>query len=676
MAAFGDDQVGRVLGGRYRLLAPVGTGASATVFMADDVQLQRRVAVKLLHPSLAEDAAFLKRFRAEAQAAAALSHPNIMAVYDWGQDGDSSSSTPYLVLEYLAGGSLRSMLDRGRQLSPSQALLVGLEAARGLDYAHRRGFVHRDIKPANLLFGRDRRLRIADFGLARAIAEAAWTEPDGVVLGTARYASPEQARGLSVDGKTDVYSLTLTLVESVTGQVPFAADTTVATLMNRLDKLMPVSADLGPLASVLERAGRPEPAERYDAGELARALIQAAERLPRPAPLPLVPTVGAAAIAAAPDDTTLVAASGGRVDDATVISGPSRPAPPPAAAATAEIPRPAVPVVVGGVAVDDRERPVPPGEPPAPTLYDGESEGHPKRKVGGFMIVIGVLVLAALIATGVLIFQRTRTESHTVTNLVGLPRAEALNRISEFNWKTDIQHQRSDAQPFDVVYDQSPKEGSLKEGANFTLYVSDGPVLHALPDISQQPQATAQATLAGMGLGLNVAGQQYDENVPEGSILAWSVGGTPNPVGQQVPTGAGIDVIVSQGPAPRTIPDLVNHSFDEANATLAGLQLQVQQVEPQFNDTIAAGNVVALNPAAGTQVPRGSVVQVAVSKGPETVPLPDLKGQTVDQAKAALESLGLALGGTSGPPDSPVLATSPPAGTPVKRGTAIYLLLG
>src|SRR6478672_2273644 len=196
MAPFGDDQVGRVLGGRYRLLAPVGTGASATVFVADDVQLQRRVAVKVLHPSLAEDAAFLKRFRAEAQAAAALSHPNVMAVYDWGQDGEMSGATPYLVLEYLGGGSLRAMLDRGRRLSPSQALLVGLEAARGLDYAHRRGLVHRDIKPANLLFGQDRRLRIADFGLARAIAEAAWTEPDGVVLGTARYASPEQAKGL------------------------------------------------------------------------------------------------------------------------------------------------------------------------------------------------------------------------------------------------------------------------------------------------------------------------------------------------------------------------------------------------------------------------------------------------------------------------------------------------
>jgi serine/threonine-protein kinase len=179
-----------------------------------------------------------------------------------------------------------------------------------------------------------------------------------------------------------------------------------------------------------------------------------------------------------------------------------------------------------------------------------------------------------------------------------------------------------------------------------------------------------------MGLALNVAGQQYDEALPAGSILAWSVGGTPNPVGQQVPTGTGIDVVLSQGPAPRTIPDFVNHSFDETNASLTGGRLQVQQLEPQFSDTVAAGNVVALNPPAGTQVARDSVVQVTVSKGPETVPLPDLKGQTVAQAKATLESLGLALGGTSGPPDAPVLATSPPAATPVKRGTPIYLLLG
>src|SRR4051812_15332384 len=189
------EQVGRVLGGRYRLIAPIGTGASASVYQADDVTLRRRVAVKVLHPALADDDRFLRRFRAEARAAAALSHPAVMAVYDWGEEDDG----PYLVCEYLGGGSLRALLDSGERLSPSQALLVGLDTARGLDYAHRRGVVHRDIKPGNLLFDLDGRVRIADFGLARALAEAAWTEPVGAVLGTVRYAAPEQVRADAVD---------------------------------------------------------------------------------------------------------------------------------------------------------------------------------------------------------------------------------------------------------------------------------------------------------------------------------------------------------------------------------------------------------------------------------------------------------------------------------------------
>ena len=186
------DSIGRVLGDRYRLVTALGTGASAHVYLADDVSLHRRVAIKVLHPALAGDEAFLRRFRAEARAVAALNHPNILQVYDWGE----ANGEPYLVLEYLAGGSLRQVYDTGELLTPEQAVQVGMEAAAGLDYAHRRGLVHRDIKPANLLLGADRRLRIADFGLARALAEAAWTEPDGAILGTARYAAPEQVEGL------------------------------------------------------------------------------------------------------------------------------------------------------------------------------------------------------------------------------------------------------------------------------------------------------------------------------------------------------------------------------------------------------------------------------------------------------------------------------------------------
>ncbi|MHB8670222.1 MAG: serine/threonine-protein kinase, partial [Acidimicrobiales bacterium] len=299
----GADHVGRVLGGRYRLLAPVGMGASATVFLADDVRLRRRVAIKLLHPALAGDQGFLRRFEAEARVAASLSHPNVMAVHDWGEDDGS----PFLVSEYLGGGSLRRLLDGGHRLTPSQALLVGLQAARGLEYAHRRGLVHRDVKPANLLFDEEGRLRIGDFGLARALAEAAWTEPMGAVLGTARYAAPEQVRGAVVDGRADVYALAVVLVEAVTGKVPFAADSTVATLFARLDAPLAVPDALGPLRPIVEAAGRTDPSERPDAGEVAAALDRIARDLPRPDPLPLVEAAAAEEVARADRDPTHIA---------------------------------------------------------------------------------------------------------------------------------------------------------------------------------------------------------------------------------------------------------------------------------------------------------------------------------------------------------------------------------
>ena len=281
-----NDQIGRVLAGRYRLLAPIGAGASAQVFLAEDTRLRRRVAVKLLHESYAGDEAFIRRFRSEAQTAAGLNHPNLLAVYDWGED-----EVPFLVTEFIGGGSLRAMLDQGHRLSLSQATLIGLETARGLDHAHRQGLVHRDLKPANLLFGEDERLRIADFGLARALADAAVTEPSGAVLGTARYASPEQAQGRPLSGASDVYSLALVLIEAVTGHVPFSVDTTIGTLMARVGEPIPVTSRLEVLQPILQAAGAIEPEDRPDAARLATMLVKASEQLERPDPLPLAGAV-------------------------------------------------------------------------------------------------------------------------------------------------------------------------------------------------------------------------------------------------------------------------------------------------------------------------------------------------------------------------------------------------
>ena len=656
MSVHGDEQIGRVLGGRYRLVAAVGTGASATVYQADDVQLRRRVAVKVLHPYLAEDRAFLRRFQAEAQAAAALSHPNIMAVFDWGAD----EHIPYLVLEYLGGGSLRAMLDRGRLLSPSQALLVGLETSRGLDYAHRRGVVHRDIKPANLLFGEDRRLRIADFGLARAIAEAAWTEPSGVLLGTARYASPEQAKGEPVDGKSDVYSLALTLVESVTGEVPFAGETTVATLMNRLDRLMPVSAELGPLAAVIERAGRPDPAERSTAAELGQGLIAAAEKLPRPAPLALVAT----SAALSSRDATAIGARAGVPAAAAVGSTPVVP-PPAAPAGAQDVTRP--------VAAPDAAVAATAVPPPArPELFDQDSS-RSGRTLRTFLVVLAVLAVAAIVGAGVLLFHRSSTPTHPVEDLVGLPVGEARNRVATNGWNVTEVRQKNDTQPLDVVFKTTPSSGELAEGESFVLYVSDGPTPSVLPPMVGMPVEQVMATLAPLDLKLVVSGQQFSETAPVNTVVAFTVAGQAVPEGAAVDKGSTVNVIVSAGPEPRTIPQLSGLPPDQVEQTLKGLGLVPARGEDVFDPVVAAGLVAASNPPQGTQVARDSTVTYQVSKGADLVTVPNLYLMTLQQATAALNAAGLTVGPIVGDPSRAVVASSPPFGSQAPRGSAVGL---
>ena len=657
MSVHGDEQIGRVLGGRYRLVAAVGTGASATVYQADDVQLRRRVAVKVLHPYLAEDRSFLRRFQAEAQAAAALSHPNIMAVFDWGAD----EHIPYLVLEYLGGGSLRAMLDRGRLLSPSQALLVGLETSRGLDYAHRRGVVHRDVKPANLLFGEDRRLRIADFGLARAIAEAAWTEPSGVLLGTARYASPEQAKGDPVDGKSDVYSLALTLVESVTGEVPFAGETTVATLMNRLDRLMPVSAELGPLAAVIERAGRPDPAERSTAAELGQGLIAAAEKLPRPAPLALVAT----SASLSNRDTTAIGAQA--AVPAGVATGPPPVVPVPApapAGAVQDVTRPItapVPAAAGAA------------PPPArPELFDQDSS-RSGRTLRTFLVVLAVLAVAAIVGAAILFFHTSSTPTHPVEDLVGLPVGEARNRVATNGWNVTEVRQKNDAQPLDVVFKTTPASGDLAEGKSFVLYVSDGPTPSVLPHMVGMPVDQVMTSLAALDLQLVVSGQQFSETAPLNTVVAFTVAGQSVPEGAAVDKGSTVNVIVSAGPEPRTIPQLNGLPPDQVEQTLRGLGLVPARGEDVFDAVVAAGLVAASNPPQGTQVARDSTVTYQVSKGADLVTVPNMYLLTLPQATAALNAAGLTVGPIVGDPSRSVVASSPPFGSQAPRGSAVGL---
>jgi len=649
------DHIGRVLGGRYRLLAPIGTGASAHVFLADDAKLRRRVAVKVLHPALADDDAFLRRFRAEAHAAAALNHPNIMSVYDWGEEADG----PYLVCEYLGGGSLRAVLDRGHRLTPAQALSVGLQAAAGLDYAHRRGLVHRDIKPANLLFDDDGRLRIADFGLARALAEAAWTEPMGAVLGTARYASPEQVRGLAVDGKADVYSLAVVLVEACTGRVPFAADTTVATLLGRLERPLEPPPEMGRLGPILARAGRPDPAERMDAAALGSALQAASVELARPEPLPLA---GMAALdetlpGVDADPTDLGAGENGtaasRALDATVVDEP-----PPSGEAGA-------PAGAG------------PGARPAPDAVDGaapsprrwrrlrrEGTADTGRRRWPAVLVLVLTVLAAGGAASWAVI-RARVPTHPVPALEGRPEQEADAALKALKFQVVLREEFSDTVPLRAVISQEPAAGvKLKEEERVTITVSKGPPPTAVPDLTGKTEEEARAAVTAVGHKVGEVTSAFSEDIGKGVVLDWTL------KGQEPPKGATVDVVVSKGPEPRVVPaGLVGMTFEQAAAELRKLGLEAVRTEAFNDDDATRGTVVATNPGGRATVARGARVTLTVSKGQPQVPR--LNDMTVPEAKAALEAAGLRLGNNFGPSTGKVFLTIPTAGTKVRPNTAV-----
>lgn len=610
------DHVGRVLGGRYRLIAPIGTGGSAHVYLAEDATLRRRVAVKVLHAALAEDESFLRRFRAEAQAAAALNHPNIMRVYDWGEADDG----PYLVLEFLGGGSLRDVLDSGQRLSPEQAAHVGLQAARALDYAHRRGLVHRDIKPANLLFDDEGRLCIADFGVARALAEASWTEPSGAIVGTARYAAPEQAKAGSIDGKADVYALGLVLIEAATGQVPFAGETPLATLLARVDTPVSAPAELGPLAPVVESMGRPNTPDRPDAAEVVRQFDALARSLPDPAPLDLVGPAQARA---------------GHVGDLT------------------ELPR--------GNRLYDREADV---ADPTGIVPVAEAPMHKKRRWPLVVLLLALFILAAGVGYAAV---RAATPTHPVPSLTGATLTDARTAADRLHFKLAVARQADETAPADSVLSQQPAPGTkLKEHSTVRVVVSSGPAPRPVPDLTNLKQDQATAALAAKGFKANAV-EQSSETVPKGTVVSWQPQGTQ-------PKGTVVTVVVSTGPPVVSVPDVTGQVFEDAAKALADAGFQVQRKDDYSDEVPDVGKVISTSPSAGSSAVKGTKVTVVVSKGPKTVAVPDVRGLTISQAQSAIQSAGLAVGNVYGPPGANrVIDQSPSAGSKVDRGTAVDL---
>lgn len=668
----GTELIGRTLGGRYRLLALLGTGASAGVYLAEDANLARRVAVKVLHPGLAHDPAFQRRFRAEARAAASLSHPHVLAVHDWGEDDGA-----YLVSELLDGGSLRDLLDAGERLTLSQALVVGLQAAQGLDYAHRHGFVHRDVKPANLLFGRDGRLRIGDFGIARAVAEAAWTEPHGVLVGTARYAAPEQASPGPIDGRADVYALALTLIEAVTGEVPLLGDTPLATMARRQAEPVRAPGSLGPLAPLLEAAGAVDPAERPTAADTAEALLAAAGRLERPTPLPL-PGLPPAALGR---DVDLTDRPGGRSgeDDTELIGSPTDeplPAPPVGGAPVASAPGPALfdldvhaDTGPGGGRVDGQPAMFDVGlvDPPGGASAAASAGSRRRRRRWPWLVA----VLAVLVAAGGTLwqYQRTRIPTYPVGSYTGQSVGAVLADAEANGWLVDQRDERRDGTEPGEVLDQSPPPGvELEQGGALTLVVSEGQVLRPVPELADLALDEAEALLADRELAVGNVSPEHDEEAPIDQVLRPSVA-----PGEELETGSSVDLVVSAGPAPRTVPDVTGASPADAVAALEEVGL-VADVAEEHHLQVPEGGIISVTPGPGTQLERGDTVGLVVSLGLPFIVVPDVVGMSAAEASDRLEAEGFEVVDTVGPPNRPVLITDPPAGERWRLGKAVTIV--
>lgn len=714
------ESIGRVLARRYRIESVLGTGASAHVFCAWDVTLRRRVAIKLLHPAMASDGAFLRRFRAEAQSAAALAHPHVLSVFDWGED----ASGPFLVLEFLRGGSLRDVLDGGEGghvLSVSQAVSIGIQAADGLAYAHGRGFVHRDIKPANLLFDEEGRLRIADFGLARALAEAALTEPSGATVGTARYAAPEQALGNLVDGRADVYSLALVLYEAVTGVVPFTADTTISTLMARVGAQLPPHDALGPLAAVLEEAAAPEAEERLDAQALSGRLHRLAGGLPAPARLPLVLSplsngggdpdhanpngpraVGSAAaisdidrtehgmtlgsstrtgrLDAEPDGT--LAGLGGAPSTQVREGSPAGPrqGEPDDDSYVSQLLAVASAVGVATQADDvDSKRVADEREPAAVQAPVVRAPARfrrlrrPWRFVSLSWRTVLIVLLVALVVGGAafaVVQTKVFVPSHRVPNLENLTTAEAAGTLRPDHLGVKVIRDRfSTTVARGGVVRQLPAPGSsLKEGETVSLVISTGPPpvpVPSLTSITDDCPAVA-AALASAHLHPDCT-YRYDLQVPKGTVIDWS------PTGR-APEFSAVKVVISQGPPIETIPSLTGMSCAAATSALQGAGLVAKCVNAYTTSGTPVGQVIPGAWRPSTSAPEGSTVTVQISQGPPLVQVPAVvPNMTVTQEVAALQAANLASGQLYGPLSGTVFATNPSFPATVPEGTVVNI---
>jgi beta-lactam-binding protein with PASTA domain/predicted Ser/Thr protein kinase len=632
-----DTLIDQVFDGRYRVVRKLGTGGMANVYLAEDQELGRRVAIKMLDDRHAQDEQFVERFRREAKNAAGLSHPNIVSIYDRGE----AEGTYYIAMEYLEGRTLKELLVARGPTPLPVAIDYARQILAALGFAHRHGIVHRDIKPHNVVVAPDGRLKVTDFGIARAGASQ-MTET-GSIIGTAQYLSPEQAKGAPVTPASDLYSVGIVLYEMLTGSVPFTGDTPLEIAMKHLSATPEPPSERRAevpheLDSIVLRALAKDPADRYQRAEEMDADLARAARGQTVAPeteeaaTQVLRGVGAATMASAPT----------QVVRRTVGTAPPA-APPPYARPTG--------------------------------FYEYD---EPLRRRSVWPWLLAVLLLAAAVVAGWYVYTKIQDQLNE-TKPVAVPLVEgsverlAVQKISTAGLHARVRRGPRDNVDVGRVWDQQPDPGErIDKGNTVVIFVSTGRAKVNVPDVVGDQATDAVAALTEKGLKANVVRINSDQE-------SGTVTGQFPKAGTRIVKGDRVRINVSEGPKPVAIPPVVGVPYEQAAATLQGAGFAVAKREVESNDP--RGVVVDMDPNANELSSKGSTVTLFVSRGPKESTVPDVSAFTRTDAIATLRNSGFKVSVEEVDTqdqnyDGAVMSQTPGPGDSAKPGTTVTITVG
>ncbi|MGZ8765610.1 MAG: Stk1 family PASTA domain-containing Ser/Thr kinase [Acidimicrobiia bacterium] len=615
----------QVYSNRYEVVRGIARGGMSEVYLAHDRHLDRPVALKVLTSALSRDPSFVERFRREAQAAANLSHPNIVAVYDWGQE----EGTYFIVMEYIDGHSLRDVLRAQTTIEASRVAGIGAEVANGLSFAHKAGVVHRDVKPGNVLIETSGQVKVTDFGVARADASEALTQT-GSVMGTAAYFSPEQAQGLVVDGRSDVYSLGVVLYELVCGTPPFAGENPVSVAYQHVREPVPPlrerSPDVPPgLEQIIMTALQKDPNRRYQSADDLRADLLRFRR--------------------------------GR----EIVGGPLT-------GVVTEIPTSAT-AAAGATQVRPAVAPVP--------------SASARRRSPWAITAIIVVLLALVSGAAFLVVREIDSTSGgggadvTVPNVITEPPMnidDARRILEDAGFTVSVDPIVSDSRAAGEVVSQTPAGGTTaKEGDDIRLGVSRGPADARVPDVTGSDQSAAIEEIEAAGFSTTTS-TEASRDVPESRVIR-----TDPAKDEMRPKGSNVLIVVSSGAPAVPVPDVAGQPQTAAANRLGQAGFQVRTTE-EGSDSVTSGNVIRTEPGAGAEASEGSTVTMVVSTGPARVNVPDVVGDAQSTAEQEISGAGLSVSvqkvASSQAAKGFVSGQSPGGGTTVSPGSTVTIQVG